>query len=108
MWGDATHFRRFATRAAVLCAAVFPPAVARAGTGPVVTDGTLGPAVSVAPLDGTYVVGAELGQRRGGNLFHSFTRLDVPTGDAVVFDGPPEVQNVLARVTGGAASNVDG
>jgi len=72
----------------------------------IVTDGTLG-----APLvlDGMDVeIPAELGQTRGGNLFHSFARFDIGTGARASFTGPDGLSNVISRVTGGTASAIDG
>ena len=43
----------------------------------------------------------------GGNLFHSFSQLNLSRTESATFSGPPTVQNVLARVTGGASS-IDG
>ena len=72
----------------------------------VVLDGTLGPA---GPLAGpNYDIGAELGRQVGGNLFHSFGQFDVGTGESATFSGPASVSNVIGRVTGGSASNIDG
>lgn len=72
----------------------------------IVTDGTVGPAVS---LNGPEVtIGAELGTTRGGNLFHSFQRFDIPTGQRATFTGPDQIQNVIGRVTGGQTSQIDG
>jgi filamentous hemagglutinin family protein len=53
-------------------------------------------------------VGADLGQTRGGNLFHSFERFDVETGGQVTFTGPDRLRNVISRVTGGEPSSIDG
>ena len=53
-------------------------------------------------------VGADLGQTRGGNLFHSFQQFDVETGGRVTFTGPDSVKNVIGRVTGGERSSIDG
>jgi filamentous hemagglutinin family protein len=74
--------------------------------GQVVTDGSLGPEVS---LSGARVeVGAELGQIRGRNLFHSFERLNVQNRGRVTFSGPPGLRNVVSRVTGREPSRING
>lgn len=72
----------------------------------VTLDGTLGPQMN---LEGpNYAIGAELGQQHGSNLFHSFAKLNVNTGESATFSGPENVTNVIGRVTGGTASNIDG
>jgi filamentous hemagglutinin family protein len=69
-------------------------------------DGSLG---QRGPLAGPhYRIGAELGQIRGGNLFHSFGEFNVPTGGSATFSGPPAITNILGRVTGGQPSAIDG
>jgi filamentous hemagglutinin family protein len=69
-------------------------------------DGSLGPR---GPLTGpNYRIGAELGQTRGSNLFHSFDQFNVPTGGSATFTGPTTVANIVSRVTGGQPSAIDG
>jgi filamentous hemagglutinin family protein len=69
-------------------------------------DGSLG---RPGPLAGPqYRIGAELGQIRGGNLFHSFSEFNVPTGGSATFAGPNTIANILSRVTGGQPSAIDG
>jgi filamentous hemagglutinin family protein len=69
-------------------------------------DGSLGPQ---GPLLGPhYRIGAEVGQLRGGNLFHSFGAFNVPTGGSVTFSGPHTIANIVSRVTGGQLSEIDG
>jgi filamentous hemagglutinin family protein len=56
-----------------------------------------------------YTVQETDGSTAGANLFHSFARFSVGAGDAVVFTtNTYSLQNVIARVTGGAASVIDG
>jgi filamentous hemagglutinin family protein len=72
----------------------------------ITSDGSLGPG---GPLTGPhYRIGAELGQIRGGNLFHSFGAFNVPTGGSATFTGPNTIANILGRVTGGQPSSIDG
>lgn len=72
----------------------------------IVTDGTVG---ATATLAGPHItIGAALGTQRGGNLFHSFSAFSVPAGGSALFAGPDGVRNVVARVTGGQASAIDG
>jgi filamentous hemagglutinin family protein len=69
-------------------------------------DGSLGPP---GPLQGpNYRIGAELGQIRGNNLFHSFGQFHVPTGGSATFSGPQTIANIVGRVTGGQPSSIDG
>src|SRR5688572_1917869 len=69
-------------------------------------DGRLGP---LGPLAGPHArIGAELGQIRGSNLFHSFGQFNVPTGGSATFAGPATIANILSRVTGGQPSSIDG
>ncbi|MFN6462567.1 MAG: filamentous hemagglutinin N-terminal domain-containing protein [Nostoc sp. DedVER02] len=48
------------------------------------------------------------GAKRGGNLFHSFSEFNIQDGQRVYFANPTGVENILARVTGGKASNIFG
>ena len=75
-------------------------------TAQIVTDGTVGLATSLSGPEMT--IGAELGSTRGANLFHSFQRFDIPTGQRATFTGPEQIRNVIGRVTGGQTSNIDG
>ncbi len=72
----------------------------------VVTDGTLGPAVSLVGPD--FNIGVDLGRLVGGNLFHSFHQFGVGRGESALFTGPDDIRNVISRVTGGDASIIDG
>src|SRR4051812_23500211 len=72
----------------------------------IVTDGSVGPKVS---LSGSSVeIGATLGTRSGDNLFHSFEKFGIATGQTATFTGPSTIKNVISRVTGGEVSNIDG
>ncbi|MGH0031139.1 MAG: filamentous hemagglutinin N-terminal domain-containing protein [Myxococcota bacterium] len=77
-------------------------------------DGTIGgPAGPVAPTaPGLWELPGNLGQRAGPNLFYSFGLFSIGTGDTATFlpdpmDASP-LSNVIARVTGGQASAIDG
>jgi filamentous hemagglutinin family protein len=76
------------------------------GHAAVTTDGTLGARVRLAGRD--VAIPARLGQVRGRNLFHSFRHFGIETGNKVTFTGPDGLANVIARVTGGEASRIDG
>jgi filamentous hemagglutinin family protein len=51
---------------------------------------------------------ASLGKQVGSNLFHSFGKFGLSTGESATFGGPATVSNVIGRVTGGAQSSIDG
>ncbi|MBC7779165.1 MAG: filamentous hemagglutinin N-terminal domain-containing protein [Proteobacteria bacterium] len=72
----------------------------------VTTDGSVGAALALTGPN--YAIGANLGRQAGANLFHSFARFDVPAGSSAIFSGPANVANVIARVTGGTRSSIDG
>ncbi|MFZ6800436.1 filamentous hemagglutinin N-terminal domain-containing protein [Undibacterium sp. Di24W] len=69
------------------------------------TDGSLG---AVQVLSGKMVVPQTLGQIKGQNLFHSFSVLDVKPGESLSFTTSDAFQNIVARVTGGTASTIQG
>ncbi|HEX2528262.1 MAG TPA: filamentous hemagglutinin N-terminal domain-containing protein [Geminicoccus sp.] len=92
---------RLPTLACLLATTCLSPANAQVGT-----DGTLGPKRNLAGPN--IEVPAHLGQIRGQNLFHSFERFGVQTNGKVTFTGPGGLNNVISRVTGGEASNIDG
>lgn len=74
--------------------------------GTVATDGSLGRARTLSGPN--FTIGAGLGQQRGGNLFHSFSALNLDRGESATFIGPTSIRTVFARVTGGQRSNIDG
>jgi filamentous hemagglutinin family protein len=55
-------------------------------------------------------IDASDGAISGRNLFHSFSRfnLDRNLGETATFSQPPNIRNVIARVTGGSPSRIDG
>ncbi|MBC3909280.1 two-partner secretion domain-containing protein [Undibacterium umbellatum] len=69
------------------------------------TDGTVG---AVQNLSGNFVVPQNLGTTKGGNLFHSFKKFSIESGESANFTTTTALQNVIARVTGGTASNING
>lgn len=72
----------------------------------IVTDGTLGPRVNLNGAN--IVVPPAIGRVSGSNLFHSFATLNVPTGQSINFLGGTQIANIIARITGGSPSYIDG
>jgi filamentous hemagglutinin family protein len=72
----------------------------------VTLDGSLGRRGALPGPD--YQIGADLGQQRGGNLFHSFQDFNLNRAESATFSGPNSVNNVISRVTGGNPSQIDG
>lgn len=55
-----------------------------------------------------FVIPDTAGQTRGNNLFHSFSQFNLSEGEGATFTGPSNIKNIIARVTGGTASMIDG
>lgn len=72
----------------------------------VTLDGTLGRAGALPGPD--YVITADRGQQVGNHLFHSFQTFSLHRGESATFSGPASVNNIIGRVTGGQASQIDG
>lgn len=88
------------------CAGRFSSAL---GQAPIVDDGSLGlNGGDLAINNNTLSIPENLGQTVGNNLFHSFSRFNVPGGVTAAFDGASSIQNVITRVSGTEASVIDG
>ena len=72
----------------------------------IITDGSLGTQINLAGPN--FQIEAGLGQQRGGNLFHSFQEFNLENHESATFSGANTIQNVISRVTGGHASQIDG
>lgn len=72
----------------------------------ITTDGSVGAAQSLTGPD--FAIGADLGQQRGGNLFHSYSQFNIATGESATTSGPQSITNIVQRVTGGEISTIDG
>src|SRR5262249_55517359 len=74
--------------------------------GGVVLDGSLG---TTGALPGpNFMITAPMGKQIGGNLFQSFSQFNLNNSQSATFTGPSNVQNILARVTSGSRSSIDG
>jgi filamentous hemagglutinin family protein len=93
----------------VLSAAAFSALVSTrfaAGAPGVVLDGSLG--TSGALPGPNYTITANMGRQVGSNLFQSFSSFNLTSAESATFTGPPQIRNILARVTGGSSSSIDG
>ncbi len=80
-----------------------PPQFAQAQ---VVPDATMTSPSIVKTLSTTTTITG--GTTAGTNLFHSFDRFSVKLGDTAWFNNAPTIQNIITRVTGSSASQIDG
>jgi filamentous hemagglutinin family protein len=71
-------------------------------------DGRFSRAQTLNAVGGNYAITADLGKLVGSNLFHSFGKFGLSTGESAAFSGPTTVSNVIGRVTGGSRSDIDG
>lgn len=73
--------------------------------GQIAPDGSVPTAVTTTDNANFTIEG---GTRVGDNLFHSFREFSVPTGGSAVFNNAPDATNIISRITGGSASQIDG
>ncbi len=104
----ATGLAKLSIAAPVL--AVFSVVGAVSSPAQVTLDGSANPSFKgPAPFEaGNYDLRAELGRRAGPNLFHSFGKFSLRTGERATFSGPDGIERIISRVTGGARSDIDG
>jgi filamentous hemagglutinin family protein len=55
-----------------------------------------------------YLIGPNLGKQVGGNLFDSFVSFSVAKGESAIFASPARIKNIIAGVTGGDPSTING
>jgi filamentous hemagglutinin family protein len=89
----------------VFCFLGFVSAVSHVASAEVTFDGSLGASGPARPGGAaTYLIPDTNGARAGANLFHSFGKFNIGTGEIATFTGAPDIGNIIARVTGGASS----
>ncbi len=72
----------------------------------VATDGSVGARVTLAgPV---FTIADSYGLRAGINLLHSFSIFNVRPGETATFAGAGGIVNIIARVTGGTSSLIEG
>ncbi|MGL5875859.1 MAG: filamentous hemagglutinin N-terminal domain-containing protein [Xenococcaceae cyanobacterium] len=71
----------------------------------VAADGTLSTTVT-SDDDRNFIVNE--GEQLGNNLFHSFQEFSVPTNGSVYFNNSSAIANIISRVTGLSASEING
>lgn len=87
--------------AAIAAALAATPAFAQ-----VATDGSVGARTTLAGP--RYNVADTLGTRVGRNLVHSFSQFNIRAGEQATFTGFSVIDNIIARITGGSPSLIDG
>jgi len=100
---------RVKTCLVLITASLLAPSVAQVVLAQSISiDGRFSPAQTLSAVGGSYAIGANLGKQVGSNLFHSFGKFGLATGESATFSGPATVSNVIGRVTGGTQSGIDG
>ncbi len=72
----------------------------------IIPDRTLPTNSTVTETNNTSIING--GTQVGGNLFHSFERFDIPTNTEAIFNNSISIENILMRVTGANASQING
>ena len=72
----------------------------------IIPDGSL-PNNTIVTLDGNSI-DITGGTRAGVNLFHSFAEFSILPGGEALFNNALDIENIIARVTGGKISQIDG
>ncbi|MDM8565866.1 filamentous hemagglutinin N-terminal domain-containing protein [Candidatus Halobeggiatoa sp. HSG11] len=70
-------------------------------------DGSMG-IVGKLLSEPNYQISAEKGKIKGNNLFHSFSKFNINTGETATFTGPERINNIISRITDNQASFIDG
>lgn len=85
-------------------------AISKASLAEVVPDGSTGinATTPIEAIANTYEITEEYGTVKGTNLFHSFSTFNVEDQYSANFSGSPAIENIVARVTGSGASNING
>ncbi|WP_169072086.1 two-partner secretion domain-containing protein [Candidatus Accumulibacter contiguus] len=78
----------------------------------IATDGSVGARQTIAGANagaGRFVIPQTLGSVVGNNLFHSFAKFNIDTGQTADFTtSTAALANVISRVTGGSLSQING
>ncbi|MDA9366952.1 DUF885 family protein [Pseudomonadales bacterium] len=95
------HFKSYLALSFVLLSASI-------GHAEVTFDGSVGLVNAGDPVSSgngyTYNITADLGEQAGANLFHSFAKFNIGSGELAHFSGPASIVNIVSRVTGGESS----
>jgi filamentous hemagglutinin family protein len=98
--------RTFINAVSAACLILLCPAFSGGAAAQIVLDGSVGPSGRLTGPN--YAIPGSLGRQAGGNLFHSFSEFSIWRNESATFSGPPSIQNIISRVTGGSSSYIDG
>jgi len=74
----------------------------------IASDNTLGSANSTVSTIDPVIDRIDGGAIAGKNLFHSFQKFNISEGRGAYFANPAGIENIISRVTGGKASDIQG
>lgn len=89
-----------------LCVILFYMSFVISGHCEIILDGSLGSQGDISGPE--YDIKSEYGSQSGNNLFHSFSSFNIAQNEIATFHGNHSIQHIIARITGGKTSHIDG
>ena len=100
--------RSFRPRALIVTGGLLLSLLAGTAKAQVTTDGSVGAVVTQNGATITIPQNLGLTNASGTTVLHSFSQFDITSSQTVTFQGSSSLTAIIARITGGTASSIDG